>query len=30
MVTIPTKFQIRKKIYTDMTSDDPWMTSDDF
>ncbi len=29
MVTIPTKFQLHTKLYTNMTSDDPWMTSDD-
>ncbi len=29
MDTIPTKFQVHKKIYTNMTSDDPWMTSED-
>ena len=29
MVIIPTKFQVHMKIYTSMTSDDPWMTSDD-
>ncbi len=26
MVTIPTKFQVQTKVYTNMTSDDPWMT----
>ena len=25
----PTKFQVHTTLYTNMTSDDPWMTSDD-
>ena len=29
MVIIPTKFQVHMKAYANMTSDDPWMTSDD-
>ena len=29
MVTIPTKFQVHTKVYTNVTSDDPWVISDD-
>ena len=29
MVNIPTKFQVHTNIYTNMTSNDPWMTLDD-
>ena len=28
MVTIPIKFQVHMEIHTYMTSDDPWITSD--